>query len=139
MKDIKENRIVFHGTNKKNAEAILENGFEPRTYFVLHLEDALEFGGEYIFSVVLDGGDKNWQPRPDKRIHKNKISRLIKINPRIVYERDVSFCFPETEKYPCPNCNTDIGKVKLSVFEKPINPRCPFCKKTFKELFSNLT
>ena len=139
MENIKENRIVFHGTDKKNAEAILENGFKKDTYFALHLEDALEFGGQYIFSVVLKCGDENWQPRLGRRIHKNKISRLIKINPKIVYERDVSRYFPKTEKYPCPNCTTDIGKVRLSIFGKLTNPRCPKCKKTFKALFSDLT
>jgi len=131
-------RIVFHGTKKENTGLILKNGFKKNTYFALNLADALEFGGEYIFYVVLKCGDENWEPRNKRVISPNRITRLIKINPKMIYENDdvrVRF-FGKGKKYSCRNCKADIGNVRLSIFGKPTNPRCPKCKKTFKELFS---
>ena len=46
--------ICYHGTDKENAENIGVNGFKQGTYFATHLEDALEFGGEYIFEVMFN-------------------------------------------------------------------------------------
>ena len=43
--------IVFHGTNKENAISISKLGFESDTHFAIHLEDALEFGGSWVFMV----------------------------------------------------------------------------------------
>ena len=45
-------RICYHGTDEATAEVIMESGFLPMTYFALHLEDALGFGGEHIFEVA---------------------------------------------------------------------------------------
>jgi len=134
-----KNRIVYHGTKKDFVDDILKNGFKPNTYFALNLADALEFGGEYIFYVILklDEKDKNWQPRCKRTITPTRICRLIKVNPKIVYENDnaeIKF-FGKGKKYPCPNCGADIGRVKLSIFGKPTNPKCPKCNKTFKQLF----
>jgi len=67
-----------------------------------------------------------------------RITRLIKVNPRIIYENDdvkIKF-FGKEKKHPCPNCGENIGRVKLSVFGKPTKPECPKCKKTFKQLFN---
>lgn len=47
-------RYSYHGTTKQNAEKILKTGFKKNTWFALHLEDALEFGGEYVFRVRFD-------------------------------------------------------------------------------------
>ena len=47
----KYKRYSYHGTTKRNAEKILKTGFKKGTWFALHLEDALEFGGEYVFRV----------------------------------------------------------------------------------------
>jgi len=139
MKKEIRNRIVYHGTSKENTEIIKRNGFKPNTYFALHLEDALEFGGEYIFYVILECDDKNWQPRPARKVSKNRITRLIKVNPKMLYENDEAIIgyFGKGEKYPCPNCKADIGRVRLSTFGKPTKPKCPKCRKTFKELFSS--
>ncbi len=47
-------RICFHGTTKENADNILKSGFNVDTYFAKHLEDAIGFGGEYVFYVRFD-------------------------------------------------------------------------------------
>jgi len=44
--------IVYHGTNAKNAAEIMEKGFNVGTYFALHLEDALGYGGNHILQIV---------------------------------------------------------------------------------------
>jgi len=135
---MKKERIVFHGVNNlKKAERILKEGFKPNTYFALHFEDALEYGGKYIFYVVLKCDDKNWQPRPRKVVSTGRITRLISINPKELYEDDsvrIKY-FGRSREYPCPNCGADIGRVRLSIFGQPVNSRCPKCKKSFKELF----
>ena len=131
-------RIVFHGVNNlKIAKKILVEGFKPYTYFALHLEDSLEFGGEYIFYVALDVNDKNWQLRPIKSVPRGRIVRLIQVSPKELYKDDVAHVkyFGHGKKYPCPNCGTDIGNVRLSIFGKPTRPKCPSCKKSFRELF----
>ena len=54
----------YHGTNtKKNQQLIIKNGFKDGTYFARHMEDALEYGGEYIFTVYFDEYEINggWQ------------------------------------------------------------------------------
>lgn len=56
-------KICYHGTNKKNAENILKEGFNKGTYFAKHLEDAIGFGGRYVFSVMFkkEKIPSNWQ------------------------------------------------------------------------------
>jgi len=44
--------IVYHGTNVVNARKILREGFKEGTYFAIHMEDALGYGGAYLFEVV---------------------------------------------------------------------------------------
>lgn len=136
----KENyRIVFHGTNKEDADSILKGGFRANTYFAQNLADSLEFGGEYIFYVALPDSicGNNWQPRPDTLIPAENITRLIKVNPELVFDNPKARekFFGPYEKYPCPNCGENIGGVSLSLFGKPTNPTCPRCKKPFDELF----
>lgn len=61
--------ICYHGTNKENMESIRENGFNPWTYFGKHLEEAVWYGGEYIFEVLFSEDDHHlpdfWKD-PDK-------------------------------------------------------------------------
>ena len=47
-------KIWFHGTQHRKAQKILKEGFREGTYFADHLEDALEFGGNHVFQVVID-------------------------------------------------------------------------------------
>lgn len=54
--------IAFHGTNEAEALSILKSGFNSGTYFAQHLEDAIIFGGPFVFEVAFDGPQqKDWQ------------------------------------------------------------------------------
>ena len=74
-------RICFHGTTEENAEKILAEGFNVGTYFALHLEDAIEFGGESVFFVEFDEGKFNgpvdWQFHLRERVPPTKIKKLV--------------------------------------------------------------
>jgi len=56
-------RLYWHGTNRKNASAILKSGyFQKDTWFANHMEDAISFGGQYVFTIVLEMEKHNrWQ------------------------------------------------------------------------------
>lgn len=71
----------FHGTNKDGALAILKDGFQPETYFAQHLEDALEFGGSWVFMVWFKEVPHDWQYRNKVRIPPENIHRLTQYNP----------------------------------------------------------
>ncbi len=43
--------LAYHGTDAKGAKSILRSGFRANTYFALHLEDAIGFGGLHVFAV----------------------------------------------------------------------------------------
>ncbi len=80
----------YHGTNEENAKLILKNGFRPKTYFAHHLEDALAFGGKYVFRVEFeedkfsDAEDRDrWQFWIVNTILPDKIKSLTK------YEKEV--------------------------------------------------
>ena len=57
--------ICYHGTSKKNVLGILKNGFNPDTWFAANLQNALGYGGCFIFEVcfedIWDGEKPNWQ------------------------------------------------------------------------------
>ena len=73
-------KIVYHGTNKDAAMIIMKDGFKSNTYFAFNLADALSFGGQYIFRVVIDFPeeifDLNWQIRVNEHISPEKIVSL---------------------------------------------------------------
>ncbi len=81
-------KLCFHGTRKENVKSILEIGFNVGTYFAYHLEDAIEFGGEYIFMVEFDEtkfnniDDDSWQFWIRVKITPDKIRRLTKYKVR---------------------------------------------------------
>lgn len=54
LKERQEKVICFHGTEAVNATNILVDGFKKGTYFAKHLEDALEFGGLWVFQACFD-------------------------------------------------------------------------------------
>lgn len=58
-------QIVYHGTDEATAKKILKTGFKPGTFFAIHLEDSLGFGGNYIFEVAVRSASL---PKPDKRL-----------------------------------------------------------------------
>jgi len=67
-------RICYHGTSSKNAESISREGFRSGTWFASHLENAIAYGGLYVFEVVFEGEDEPpWQfctrePIPPSRV-----------------------------------------------------------------------
>ena len=59
--------IAFHGTNKKSAiRNILKKGFKRGTYFAYEIENAVEFGGDYIFIVRFSDDSTKWHGAPDR-------------------------------------------------------------------------
>lgn len=73
--------ICYHGTSKSAAYAILQKGFASGTYFARHLEDALGYGGNYVFEVCFEAnklpkGDDAWQFTVRRKVPPSKIVRL---------------------------------------------------------------
>ena len=105
-------RIMFHGTTAKNAAKILKDGFAIGTFFAKHLENALHFGGDYIFEVYFaTSPTKYWEyitdsiilPSNIKTHYELRINLLWdneecnnEINRRLVEERDDHSVFCET-------------------------------------------
>ena len=59
-----EQVVWFHGTSRENAEIIKRDGFKAGTWFARHMEDAVEFGGPYVFWVKVKFSavpSANWQ------------------------------------------------------------------------------
>ena len=57
---------AFHGTSSKAAfDSILREGFREGTYFAFDINDALKFGGSYLFEAVFDpalfSAEVDWQ------------------------------------------------------------------------------
>lgn len=72
-------RIWYHGTNKDKVDIIIESGFREGTYFAASLQDAIGFGGEYIFEVVLNlrpTDADEWQVCTADHIPPDQILRL---------------------------------------------------------------
>ena len=90
----KDIRICFHGTSKENAEKILVEGFNVGTFFADHLEDALAFGGEYVFFVRFEESGFNidsvieWQFHLRDRVLPDKIWKLIRYSKEVMSEND---------------------------------------------------
>lgn len=75
--------IIYHGTNQVNARKILKDGFKKDTYFALHLEDAIGYGGLYVFEVAYPLSripEGCWQFICDAFIDTESIVRLTKYN-----------------------------------------------------------
>jgi hypothetical protein len=45
--------IWYHGTKLENVETIKRDGFKEGTYFARHMEDAVGFGGPFVFTVEI--------------------------------------------------------------------------------------
>jgi len=58
-------QIVYHGTDEATAKKILKKGFNPGTFFALHLEDSVGLGGNYIFEVAVESASL---PKPSKKL-----------------------------------------------------------------------
>jgi len=74
-------RIWFHGTDRFASQAISEQGFRAGSWFAKSLQDAIEFGGEYVFEVALDYRpihDGNWQMCISDEVPASAIVALIR-------------------------------------------------------------
>jgi len=72
--------ICFHGTDSANVPHIRREGFREGTFFAKHLEDALEFGGRWVFQVCFDEEKLPpgcWQFRITESRSQTQIVRLI--------------------------------------------------------------
>ena len=86
----------WHGTTKNSAESILINGFNKMTYFSAHLEDAVGYGGQYVFRVEFpaeyfkDFEEQKpcWQFRSPIAISVEQIVDLTNYNPKELYKKE---------------------------------------------------
>ena len=67
--------ICYHGTNVINARRIRKEGFKSDTWFALHLESAIKFGGNHIFGVVFAKSKvpDSWEFHVGRRIPSSRI------------------------------------------------------------------
>ena len=85
--------IAYHGTDLESSSKILKRGFRSGTYFAYHLEDAIGFGGPYVFEVVFDRGsskaskDKDWQFITSEFVSSKRIVRHYTISRDMVLEK----------------------------------------------------
>ena len=81
-------RICYHGTNQEAGEAIQKEGFRVGTYFAAHLEDALTFGGPYVFEVLFpDPGDPPpWQFTIREEVPPQRIVCLARYELTVLYD-----------------------------------------------------
>ena len=84
LKPLKPMQIVYHGTDEATAKKILKTGFKPGTFFALHLEDSIGFGGTYIFEVAVESHriphtgnfDRDWEFRNSDTVPPSQIVEL---------------------------------------------------------------
>ncbi len=80
-------KIMYHGTNYRNSINILKYGFKSGTFFSKHLEDALFFGGNYIFEVRIINEFSYWEYVCDNIVPASEIVKYYKIPTlKILYE-----------------------------------------------------
>jgi hypothetical protein len=83
--------ICYHGTDADAAAQIRKEGFRPLTYFARHLEDAVGFGGEYVFEVVFDADELHanaWQFRLPQRIEVDRIVACTRMMSENIFENE---------------------------------------------------
>jgi len=81
-------KICYHGTDTEDkATSILANGFNKDTWFAANLQDALGFGGPYVFEVSFDFDEApNWQFHVLETISKEQIVRYTFYNKDVRYD-----------------------------------------------------
>jgi len=79
--------LMYHGTTAKNANAILRDGnFHTGTHFAHHMEDALNMGGDYVFSVRFDEKPTEyWEWRCPEPIPTSRVRVVVALNPSLVW------------------------------------------------------
>ena len=80
----------YHGTSKENADLILKTGFREQTYFAEHLEDAIGFGGPYVFAVAIQhhghSEKRPWQYKCPEAIPPDRIRSLTNYSPQVLFK-----------------------------------------------------
>lgn len=103
-------RIWFHGTDRKGYESIKKNGLEIGSYITPDLQAALTMGGEYIFMFIYREPNKNeWQARIKEPI--TEFVAIIKYTDEMLYynenlweQRHIQQHIAEHGNY-CDKCN----------------------------------
>ena len=82
--------IYYHGTNKKNVDAILKEGFKEGTYFTWDLHSALAFGGMHIFAIYFPDKEIKdyWELIIDKVIQAEEILYYRIFTVECVYDNE---------------------------------------------------
>ncbi len=85
--------IVYHGTSLVNSRRIFKEGFKKGTYFAKHLEDAIGYGGLYVFDVAYPAhliSKQSWQYIAGEAVLPEFIIQLTKYNrSRVVFDNMV--------------------------------------------------
>lgn len=80
-------RICYHGTTKDNADKILNEGFQADSWFAASLQDALSYGGLYVFQVVFDFDEApSWQFHCLEPVPADRIVGLQAYTRRVIME-----------------------------------------------------
>jgi hypothetical protein len=107
---------VYHGTNKKNADKILQEGFQPYTQFTPFLGSAISYGGAYVFQIERedvtdeDLGQGGWEFVWQELIPASEIIALLKYNVELLqYNPEVEIDIKRKERGAnfCENCKGD--------------------------------
>lgn len=126
--------IWWHGTDKETSKRHLKDGFPEGTFFAKHLEDALCYGGEYIFWVFFEKTPTEyWEYVCDEIIPPDKIQMLIHIDiKKLYYSKDVdtkitkNFIRKHFERDPCKDCDGRGQTEILEWFE--VEEKCTICE-----------
>lgn len=71
-------KIWYHGTDSLDkVRSIVKKGFNEGTWFAAHLEDAIEFGGEYVLFVDIKFNTRKWQVCSARSISPFLIVKII--------------------------------------------------------------
>jgi hypothetical protein len=82
-------KIWYHGTTEDAARSILREGFRAGTYFAEHLEDAVWFGGGFVFEVAFPAtwtSEAGWQMTVAERFSPDRIVGLWRFTPEQLHE-----------------------------------------------------
>jgi hypothetical protein len=90
--------IAYHGTDRARADSILLKGFRPYTYFAAHLEDALAFGGPFVFEVWFRrapaiANHSVWQFKVARTIPPRQIRSLTRYSTQHIHGADLAKIF----------------------------------------------
>ncbi len=77
-------RIYYHGTCAENAESILKTGFRARTWYARSLQDALEYGGPHVFSIMFPFEAHSWQFTLSEVVPVDRIVEYAVIDKKVI-------------------------------------------------------